>query len=188
MKKKYVALTLILLLLLTLVSCTTTNGSASESPQATSEQGKQIADAINGLQVRLDSLEETVVDFIDRNETAQGSDTTKTQTAAEYANNLDSTNVILPTDFSEYKTKAENLKNEVINNKDTKISRYHELRDQMNTLDREPDVFDDKIEKEFESGKIAQDKYISLEKQLDEVEDILDQAEDLLEKQFGIIS
>ena len=186
MKKKYIPLVLMGLLLLALVACTNTDGNDNDLVGLTSDQGNQIADAINSLQVQIDSLEETLGDFMDRNENPQVSDDTGNKTAVEDASSLDTTNVVLPTDFSEYKTKAENLKNEVINNKDTKISRYHELRNQINTLDRELDVFDDKIENDFESSKIGLEDYTSYEKQLDEIEDILDQAEDLLEKQFGI--
>lgn len=94
--------------------------------------------------------------------------------------------IVLPDDFSEYKKQAETIKSEVSKNKDTKMSKYHDFRAAINDLEQQLDLFDDKLEEDLRNETITLNEYKKVNKEINQVEEILDEAENLLERQFGI--
>lgn len=95
-------------------------------------------------------------------------------------------NTKLPSDFSKYRSQAEQIQKEVSNNKDTAIAKYSELKDKIDSVDTILETFEDILENQLRNGTLTVDEYKKAVKELTQIEDILEQAEDTLEQQFDI--
>lgn len=95
-------------------------------------------------------------------------------------------NAQLPSDYSKYRSQAEQIRTEVSNNKDTAITKYSELKDKIDSLDTILETFEDILENQLRNGVVTVDEYKKVVKELTQIEDILEQAEDTLEQQFDI--
>lgn len=69
---------------------------------------------------------------------------------------------------------------------DEKRSQFIELKDEINSVERRLDIYEDYIESMYKRGEISYDDYRSKDMAVEELEDKLDASEDKLEFSFGI--
>lgn len=143
------------------------------------------------LENKIDQLEQQVTDLEKKNGTSDHSTDDNSQKPAENTtdNSVSANNSAA--DLSTYTASVDELVNKIDGTTPTgsaeeQRTQYFQLKDELDAIDRNLDIYDDDIENQYKKGDLTYDDYKSKDRELEALEDKLDNVEDKLEILFGI--
>lgn len=69
--------------------------------------------------------------------------------------------------------------------KEEKRAQFFELEKTLDALDNRLEIYEDLTEDQYETGEISVNDFLTMERKIEQLEDVLDSAEDDLERLFG---
>lgn len=141
------------------------------------------------LEAKVEQLEQQVTDLENKdNGTQSGGQNASTQ---ENGNAGTETDTSGNADFASLSAAVQEMTAKADSAKPSGTAReqreqYYNLKKEMDDIDHQLDLYDDKLESQYRNGELSASEYRSQEKDIDKLEDALGASEDRLEILFGI--
>lgn len=183
--KKILGVTVVALLSMTLMAGCGDNSREKALEDQVSQLEQQVTDLQNSQNIdagKNDTADTTADDAEDtEDQTDNGSDT---------ADNSGQNTKTIPS-LEELTSSVKSVTDKVnaaapTGTDDEQLAQYRTLKQEIDSIDRDLDYWDDDVESQFEQGKLTREEYRTKDRAIDALEDQLDDSEDDLENLFGI--